>query len=80
MTTPDMFALLEKRVAELELWRVEMQARYDEQKLHIDSRFDALDKKITEIGSDLKWASRTFIGAIILAVAAFVIKGGLNLG
>ena len=52
-------------------WRG-MDARFNE-------RFTNIEKQIGGIAETLKFLSRTFIGAVILAFAAFIINGGLKI-
>lgn len=39
---------------------------------------DSAHHRLDKIEDNLKWLWRTFAGAIILAIAAFIISGGLN--
>lgn len=75
------FALLVDRVSTLENWRVQRDiadARADEQRKHLDARFDTLQKEIREVNETLKWVNRLIIGGIIAASVSFVIGGGLK--
>ena len=38
----------------------------------------AIETRLDKIESSIVWLTRTVIGAIILAVIAFLLKGGLN--
>lgn len=42
-----------------------------------DSKLDTLVEGMREIKEGVKWVQRSFWGAIILAIVAFIIKGGL---
>ncbi|MCX8282494.1 hypothetical protein OSJ77_20080 [Phyllobacterium sp. 0TCS1.6C] len=67
----------------LEQWQRQTEiaeARSDEKWKNVDKRFDDLDKKIGAVSSILQRIMWIFITAIFLALAAFIIKGGLNLG
>jgi len=44
-----------------------------------NERFSNLETKIGEIAGTLKFLSRTFIGAVILALATFMLNGGLKI-
>lgn len=70
-----------KRLRALEDWRVEMvvaAARDSERRVHLDSRFDNLEKRIEEINGTLKWVNRLIIAAIITGIMAFILRGGLT--
>jgi hypothetical protein len=71
-----------ERVLTLEHWRIQLdiaQARAEEQRKHLDLRFDALDKKIGSVNDTLTWATRIVIGAVILAVITFAMRGGFHI-
>ena len=73
---------LAERLAALEAWRVALEianARAEEQRKFMAERFDGLDKKITDIGGTITWINRLVIGAIVLAVMAFLVKGGFTI-
>lgn len=75
-------AAREQRLMNIELWRNQQDvfnARRDEQFKHLDERFDNLDKKITALNDTLTWITRLVLGAIVLAVVAFMVRGGFNL-
>lgn len=68
---------LKRRVVELEGWRRELdidRAREDENRKHMDARFDALERRITQATN---WFITTVGGGVLAAVVAFVINGGL---
>lgn len=72
----------EQRLVNIELWRNQQDvfnAHRDEQFKHLDERFDNLDKKITALNDTLTWITRSVLGAIVLAVVAFMVRGGFNL-
>ena len=69
-----------RRLSILENWRRELdvsRAREDENRKHMDARFDAIESGLGEIRGGFKrigW----IIGSIVLtALATFVINGGL---
>lgn len=73
---------LHERVITLEHWRISTDiasARAEEQRKHLDQRFDSLDKKISKIDDTTTWAVRLVVGAIILAIVSFALRGGFNL-
>lgn len=53
-------------------------ARKDEQFKNMDKRFDSLDSSISSINDTLKWVNRTIIGAFIVALLTFSLRGGLT--
>lgn len=72
---------LHERIVTLEHWRIQLDianARADEQRKHLDQRFDALDGKVSKINDSLTWIVRMIMGAIILAIVAFLVRGGFN--
>lgn len=44
----------------------------------MNERFTSIEAKIAEVAGTLKWIGKTIIGAIILAIAAFMISGGFH--
>ena len=73
---------LHERIGTLEHWRIQLDianARADEQRKHLDQRFDALDGKVSKINDSLTWIVRMVMGAIILAIVAFLVRGGFNI-
>jgi cytochrome c-type biogenesis protein CcmH/NrfG len=70
---------LHERIVTLEHWRIQLDianARADEQRKHLDQRFDALDGKVTKINDSLTWIVRLVLGAIVLAIVTFALRGG----
>lgn len=82
-----------QRLTALETWRQHSEvdgARKDEQFKHMDTRFSTLDSKIDAISlglgnkidavnNTLSWIGKLVIGAVVLAVVAFIVNGGLNI-
>lgn len=71
----------ESRLQNVENWRNQQDifnARRDEQFKHLDERFDNIDTKISSINETLTWITRLVIGAIILAIVAFMVGGGFK--
>lgn len=74
-------ATIVTRLSALELWQRQTEitaARTDEKWINVDKRFDDLDKKIEKVSGVLTKIMWIFVTAIILAFAAFIVKGGLN--
>lgn len=74
---------IDKRISALEHWRNRQEtviAVQAEQQKHMDARFDRLEKDNNEIKAGLMKVAWTFGAAIIVAVAAFVVSGGLKVG
>lgn len=72
---------LAAQVTSLEEWRRQMDifhARRDEQFKALTDSFSLLNKKIDDLNGTLKWAVKVILGAMLAAVVAFIIKGGLN--
>lgn len=68
---------LHRRIAQLEDWRREIEisrAREDENRKHMDARFDRLEGRIN---SAIWWFLTTVGGTVLAAVVAFVVNGGL---
>lgn len=68
-----------QRLTALEMWKQQSDisdARKDEQWITLQRDMGSLTKSIGEVQGTLKWIGRTIIGAIILAVVAFMIRGG----
>lgn len=73
---------IHERIVTLEHWRIQLDianARADEQRKHLDQRFDALDGKVSKINDSLTWIVRLVLGALILAAITFAMRGGLNI-
>lgn len=67
------------RITALETWKQQSDvadARKDEQWIALKSDLSGLKTSVGEVQGTLKWIGRTIIGAIIVAVMAFLIKGG----
>ena len=78
---PEIEALV-ARVTTLEHWRIQSDianARAEEQRKHLDARFDALEKKLGAVSDNLSWIVRLVLGGIVLAIIAFAMGGGLKL-
>lgn len=80
---PDLeFPSLHERLTTLEHWRIQLDianARAEEQRKHLDQRFDQLDGKVTKISESLSWIVRIVLGAVVLAAVTFAMKGGFNI-
>jgi hypothetical protein len=77
-----MEADLRARVGALESWRVGRDiesARHDERWAHLESRFNRVEKGLTDINATLVWVMRIVIGAVIAAGLALIFRGGLPL-
>lgn len=84
---------LHERVVTLEHWRIQLDianARAEEQRKHLDQRFNDLDKKVdtmstnldskvTKINDSLTWIVRLVFGFVVIAVLAVALKGGVPL-
>ncbi|CDM57373.1 hypothetical protein [Rhizobium favelukesii] len=84
---------LHERVVTLEHWRIQLDianARAEEQRKHLDQRFNDLDKKVdtmssnldskvTKINDSLTWIVRLVLGFVILAVLAIALKSGVTI-
>ena len=73
------------RVSALEQWQrskdiaeAGREAQWNAMIDRFNERFSNLETKIGEIAGTLKFLSRTFVGAVILALATFVLNGGLR--
>lgn len=76
---PDGSADLRARVVALENWRVQRDiesARHDEKWKHMDEKIDHVGKKVDKISSDLSRIMWLVLSGIILAIVAFLVKGG----
>ena len=56
---------------------IKREAREDARTEKVDGRLDQIDSRLDEMTDTLKWANRTIVGAVLLAIVAFVLKGGL---
>jgi hypothetical protein len=68
-----------QRLVALEAWKQltdVAEARRSEQWIALKNDMGGLKTSIGEVQGTLKWIGRTIIGAIIVAVVAFMIKGG----
>ncbi|MBZ9981346.1 hypothetical protein LB521_09260 [Mesorhizobium sp. BR-1-1-8] len=71
---------LRARVVALENWRVARDiesARHDEKWKHMDDKIDGVGKKVDKISSDLSRVVWLLLSGIILAILAFIVKGGM---
>jgi hypothetical protein len=70
---------LRARVVALEQWRTQRDiegARHDEKWRHMDEKIGDVGKKVDKISSDLSRIMWLILSGIILAVVAFMVKGG----
>ncbi|WP_287344500.1 hypothetical protein [Mesorhizobium sp.] len=68
-----------QRLTALETWKQQSDiadARKDEQWTTLKRDLGSMTTSIGEVQGTLKWIGRTIIGAIIVAVVAFLVKGG----
>lgn len=68
-----------QRLTVLEAWQRQQEigeAKRGEQWVTLQRDLETLTKSIGEVQGTLKWIGRTIIGAILVAVVAFMIKGG----
>ncbi len=65
--------VLEQEVGETRALRSERDKRIFEKLEDIQQRLDRMD-------THRVWVTRTVLGAVILAVVAFLLRGGLNIG
>lgn len=68
-----------QRLTALEMWKQQSDvsdARKDEQWITLQRDLGGLTKSIGEVQGTLKWIGRTIIGGIIVAIVAFMVKGG----
>ncbi|UCI23670.1 hypothetical protein [Mesorhizobium sp. B2-8-5] len=72
---------LRARVRDLEVWRVQRDidsARHDERWKHMDDKIDGVGKKVDKISSDLSRIMWLILSGIILAIIAFLVRGGFS--
>ncbi len=70
---------LRARVVSLEQWRVRRDidsARHDERWKRMDDKIEVVSKKVDKISSDLSRVLWIILTAVILAIVAFMLKGG----
>lgn len=70
-----------QRLTTLEAWQRQRDidsARHDERWKRMDDKIEAVGAKIDEVAGTLKFIGKTIIGAIVLAVVAFMIAGGFH--
>lgn len=82
MATPEIIASILDRLKHLEDWRSVRDiadARAEEQRKHLDARFDALQKQIADVNDTLRWINRLIIGGILSGIVTFLIAGGFKL-
>lgn len=68
-----------QRLTTLEAWQRQQEigdAKRGEQWTVLQRDMETITKSISEVQGTLRWIGRTIIGAIILAVMAFLIRGG----
>jgi hypothetical protein len=90
---PEDYTGLHERVVTLEHWRIQLDianARAEEQRKHLDQRFNDLDKKVdtmstnldrkvTGINDSLTWIVRIVLGFVVLAVLTIALKNGVTI-
>lgn len=70
-----------QRLTALETWKQQSEisdARKDEQWITLHRDLGKLTTSIGEVQGTLKWIGRTIIGGIIVAIMAFIVKGGMS--
>lgn len=77
-----------KRMDRFELWQVRMddwqrqmdikQAKAEVDRIHIDKRFDQLEKTIESFKSNLRFLTYAIIGAGITQIIGFIFDGGFK--
>lgn len=70
-----------QRLTALEAWQRQQEigeAKRGEQWSTLQRDMETITKSIGEVQGTLRWIGRTIIGAIILAIAAFMIAGGFR--
>lgn len=68
-----------QRLTALESWQRQSEigeAKRGEQWATLQRDMGDINKSISEVQGTLRWIGRTIIGAIILAIMAFMIRGG----
>jgi len=68
-----------QRLTALEAWQRQQEigdAKRGEQWMTLQRDMETITKSISEVQGTLRWIGRTIIGAILVAVVAFMIKGG----
>lgn len=81
MSAPEIIATILERLKALEEWRLQRDiadARAEEQRKHLDARFDALQKEIRDVNDTLRWVNRLIIGGILTGLITFLIAGGFK--
>lgn len=69
-----------QRLTALEAWQRQQEigdAKRGEQWTALQKDMGSITKSISEIQGTLRWVGRTIIGAILIAIVAFMVKGGL---
>jgi hypothetical protein len=87
MSTPaasdyDYTSDLRTRIVNLEHWRTQRDiadARADEQRKHLDARFDALEGKIKSINDLIYRIAWLIVGGLLTGVVAYALKGGFDI-
>lgn len=70
-----------QRLTALKAWQRQQEigeAKRGEQWSTLQRDMETITKSIGEVQGTLRWIGRTIIGAIILAIAAFMIAGGFR--
>jgi hypothetical protein len=71
---------LEKRIAELEVWRRTVDVfigKNDVDKEYINRRFDTLEQELKDIKATAKQLTYAVASAVIVYVVTFIMNGGL---
>ena len=71
---------LRARLTAIEQWKIARDieaARHDERWKHFDLRFNTVETKINDINGGLKKIAWLMASAIILALMAWIVRGGL---
>ena len=69
-----------QRLTVLEAWQRQTEigeAKRGEQWTTLQRDLVSITKSISEVQGTLRWIGRTIIGAILVAVVAFVVRGGI---
>lgn len=69
-----------QRLTALEAWQRQTEigeAKRGEQWMTLQRDLVSITKSISEVQGTLRWIGRTIIGAILVAVVAFIVRGGI---
>lgn len=81
MIDPEVINAMLRRLDTLEMWKHEQHTKnalYDQDRTHIDKRFDKIEEDLQEINDVAKKLIGVIVVAILSAFLAFMFKGGLN--